>query len=175
MPFHFVLFSLGPGCISQTGRWWVREDHPSHHLRAVTFYLLSSICSNYTETSLSTWFFLSPSQTYFTTIVLIKKKCAKHSSEHSKSTLYKKATSQRCCETAWHRSPDTWSVCLLPLCPPTGCTSSCYCHIPACPYHHYLNGMLLDLGLIWHLCFLYLPEGAGSGIPFPQHLMLIFQ
>lgn len=35
---------------------------------------------------------------------------------------------------------DTWS--------PTRYILSCHCYLPSCPHHHYLHGMLPDLGLI---------------------------
>lgn len=145
IPFHSVLFSLRPGCISLAGRWGVHEDHSSHHLRAVTIYLLSSIHSNVTEASLSSHFFPSP---FANTLHCHRtNKNAQNLPVNFQSPLHtirphlRDAVKQPDIEL----QQDTWSVWLLPPCPPTTCTPSRHCHLPACPP----SGVSMGCCLIW--------------------------
>lgn len=143
-----MLYSLGPGCISQPGRWGFQENHPPHHLRAETIYLLSSGHSDITEASLCTCFFLSPftnTPRYHGTDknvqnLPVNTQCPLHTIRPHLRDAVKQPDVEL--------QEDTWSVALLPPCPPTSCTPSCHCHLPACPHHHYLTGLLPDLGPI---------------------------
>lgn len=147
------------------------QFHRTEVLGSASAKTMFPICSNVTEASLVTLFFSLHKRSYHCTEENVQILAVDISSplntirSHSRGAEHLTLSSLMLLVS--------WS---LPLCPPPSCTHSFLSFTTTClPQHHCLNETMTDLGPIWQLCFLFFPAAAGSGISFPQHLMLIFQ